>query len=121
MTRTIRIALVGLGNVGRSFLDLMVSKAPVLADRYGLELVLTGRPIRPRAVMVAGGIDPAALSAHKARGGNAANFVQGVPGMRARRSWPRKWRPICCWKRRSSTCKRGSRASIAPERPSGAG
>ena len=83
MTRTIRIALIGLGNVGRSFLDLMVSKAPVLADRYGLELVLTGAADSSGAVMVAGGIDPAALSAHKARGGNAASFVQGVPGMRA--------------------------------------
>ncbi|MCU0502252.1 MAG: homoserine dehydrogenase [Anaerolineae bacterium] len=83
MSRTIRIALIGLGNVGRSFLDLMVSKAPVLASRYGLELVLTGAADSSGAVMVAGGIDPAALSAHKARGGNAANFVQGVPGMRA--------------------------------------
>jgi homoserine dehydrogenase len=61
----------------------MITKAPVLADRYGLTLVLTGAADSSGAVMVEGGIDPAALSAHKARGGSAANFVQGVPGMRA--------------------------------------
>ena len=42
MPKTVRLALVGLGNVGQAFLDLMVAKADLLADRYDLALVLTG-------------------------------------------------------------------------------
>jgi homoserine dehydrogenase len=83
MMRSIRLALVGLGNVGRSFLGLMASKTDLLRDRYGLELVLTGAADSSGAVMAGGGIDPSALAAHKARGGNAANFLGGVPGMHA--------------------------------------
>jgi homoserine dehydrogenase len=85
MTRSVRIALIGLGNVGRSFLDLMVSKTPLLRDRYGMALVLTGAADSSGAVMVPDGIDPTALCRHKERGGNAGNFIQGVPGMSARK------------------------------------
>ncbi|MGQ9839391.1 MAG: homoserine dehydrogenase [Anaerolineae bacterium] len=83
MPTTIRVALIGLGNVGRAFLDLMVTKAPLLRERYNLELVLTGAADSSGAVMDAAGIDPVALREHKVRGGNAANFVRGVPGMSA--------------------------------------
>ncbi len=83
MTRSIRLALVGLGNVGRAFLELMVSKAGLLREQYDLELILTGAADSSGAVMDAGGIDPMALASHKARGGNAGNFLIGVPGMRA--------------------------------------
>lgn len=83
MPKTIRLALIGLGNVGRSFLELMITKAPLLRERYDLELVLTGAADSSGAVMDAAGIDPIALCEHKARGGNAANFVRGVPGMSA--------------------------------------
>ena len=83
MTRTVRIALVGLGHVGRSFLELMASKAGLLRERYELALLLTGAADSSGAVMDAGGIDPIALREHKARGGSAANFLGGVPGMRA--------------------------------------
>ncbi len=82
MTRPIRIALIGLGNVGRSFLTLMVTKADLLRAR-GLELVLTGAADSSGAVMDDAGIDPIALAEHKARGGRAADFVRGVPGMSA--------------------------------------
>lgn len=61
----------------------MVTKAPLLRERYNLELVLTGAADSSGAVMDAAGIDPVALREHKARGGNAANFVRGVPGMSA--------------------------------------
>ncbi|MCX7707681.1 MAG: homoserine dehydrogenase [Anaerolineae bacterium] len=83
MTTSVRLALVGLGNVGRSFLELMVTKAPLLRERYDLELTLTGAADSSGAVMDAAGIDPIALREHKLRGGNAANFVRGVPGMSA--------------------------------------
>ncbi len=85
MIHPVRLTLVGLGNVGRAFLDLMISKADLLADRYGLSLVLTGAADSSGAVMDAGGIDPMALASHKARGGNAGNFLIGVPGMHARK------------------------------------
>ena len=83
MPKTVRITLVGLGNVGRAFLDLMVSKAQLLADRHGLELALTGAADSSGAVMAEAGIDPIALRSHKERGGNAGNFLGGVQGMRA--------------------------------------
>lgn len=83
MTRSIRLALIGLGNVGRSFLNLMVAKAPLLRDRYDLELILTGAADSSGAVMDGAGIDPIALCEHKARGGTAASFIRGVPGMSA--------------------------------------
>lgn len=37
----IRLAVIGLGNVGRRFLELVQRKAPLLRERYGLELVVT--------------------------------------------------------------------------------
>ncbi len=83
MPKTIRLALIGLGNVGRAFLELMVTKADLLRERYDLALVLTGAADSSGAVMDGSGIDPIALREHKARGGNAANFVRGVPGMSA--------------------------------------
>ncbi len=83
MPITIRLALIGLGNVGRAFLELMVAKAPLLRERYDLELVLTGAADSSGAVMDGSGIDPIALHEHKARGGAAATFVRGVPGMSA--------------------------------------
>jgi homoserine dehydrogenase len=83
MIQPVRLILVGLGNVGRAFLELMVSKADLLRNQYGLELILTGAADSSGAVMDAGGIDPAALRSHKERGGNAGNFLTGVPGMSA--------------------------------------
>ncbi len=85
MSKVVRVALVGLGNVGRSFLALMVEKAALLRERYGLELRLTAAADSSGAVMSDAGIDPAALRVHKERGGNAGNFLTGVPGMSARK------------------------------------
>ena len=85
MTQSVRVVLVGLGNVGRSFLELMTTKAALLRERHGLGLMLTGAADSSGAVMDAGGIDPAALREHKARGGSASTFIGGVPGMSARK------------------------------------
>ncbi|MCX7669600.1 MAG: homoserine dehydrogenase [Anaerolineae bacterium] len=83
MKKVVRVALVGLGNVGRAFLGLLIEKAALLRDDYGLELRLTAAADSSGAVMSDAGIDPAALRLHKERGGNAANFLAGVPGMSA--------------------------------------
>lgn len=85
MAKRVRVALVGLGNVGRAFLELMPGKARLLAEQYDLELILTGAADSSGAVMDAGGMDPTALRLHKERGGNASNFLGGVPGMSARK------------------------------------
>ncbi len=83
MTQTVRIALVGLGNVGRAMLDLMVSKADKLRDQYELELVLTGAADSSGAVQDAEGLEPAELRAHKSSGGGAGNYRGGQAGMGA--------------------------------------
>jgi len=72
MTHTVRVALVGLGNVGRALLDLMISKAGTLRDQYGLELVLTGAADSSGAVLDAQGLAPGELRAHKSSGGAPA-------------------------------------------------
>jgi homoserine dehydrogenase len=83
MTKTVRLALVGLGNVGRAFLDLMIDKAALLSDRYDLALTMTGVGDSQGAVIDAAGIDPAALRAHKSAGRSAAEYRGGLPGLGA--------------------------------------
>jgi homoserine dehydrogenase len=83
MTRTIRLALVGLGNVGQAFLDLMVAKAGLLADRYGLALVLTGVADSSASALNARGLNPTALRAHKGAGKPLHSFTGSTPGMSA--------------------------------------
>ena len=41
-TRQVRFLLIGVGNVGRRFLELLVRKRDTLRDRLGLELTLVG-------------------------------------------------------------------------------
>jgi homoserine dehydrogenase len=40
--KTIRFLLIGVGNVGRRFLELIILKRDSLHDRLGLRLVLAG-------------------------------------------------------------------------------
>jgi homoserine dehydrogenase len=81
--RTVRLAMVGLGNVHRAFLDLMVQKAGLLEERYGLHLRLNAAADSSGGVLDDGGIDPAALRAHKAAGAGAGAFPGGIPGLGA--------------------------------------
>ena len=81
--RVVRLAMVGLGNVGRAFLELMEGKADLLEQRYGLRLVLTGAADTSGAVLDAGGLDPVALRAHKAGCSGAGAFHGGNPGLGA--------------------------------------
>jgi homoserine dehydrogenase len=83
MTHRVRLALVGLGNVGRAFLDLMDSKAGLLAEQYDLELVLTAAADSSGGLLDAGGINPAALRAHKSAGSSIAEYRGGQAGMAA--------------------------------------
>ena len=83
MSRSIRLALVGLGNVGQSFLDLMDAKAALLADRHGIELVLTGVADSSAAALDPAGLNTRALRAHKSAGKPLHSFPGSTQGMSA--------------------------------------
>jgi homoserine dehydrogenase len=77
--------MVGLGNLGRRFCDLLVEKGPHLERRYGLRLLLVGAA-DSRGVAYdqsQNGLDPARLSAIKLAGGSAGDYPgAGEPGVR---------------------------------------
>ena len=80
-----RVALIGLGMSGKAFLQLMVEKEALLAERYGLALVLTAAADSSGGVSDPNGIDPAALLAHKQSGQGAAAYAGGEKGLPAAR------------------------------------
>lgn len=81
MTREVRFLLVGTGNVGRRFLELVVRKRGILRERLGLELIpvgvadTSGAAICPPHIAGAG-LDPQRLVELKASG----RGVAGYPG-----------------------------------------
>jgi homoserine dehydrogenase len=83
MAQRLRLVLVGVGNVGQAFLQLMEEKAELLKEEYDLELVLVGAADSSGAVLNPAGISPAALRAHKGSGAGVGSFPGGVPGMTA--------------------------------------
>ncbi len=84
MTQTVRVAMVGLGHVGRAFLELMTEKRQVLRERYGLELILTGVADSSGAAFGAGRIDHVNLLRHKRAGRGAGRYPRlGHAGMPA--------------------------------------
>ncbi len=40
--KTIRLVMVGFGNVGKAFVELIDDKQQELADKYGIHLLVTG-------------------------------------------------------------------------------
>jgi len=89
MTRTVRILLVGLGNLGRRFCDLLVDKGPYVEARYGLRLLLVGAADSRGAAYDAAGLDPARISALKLAGGTIADLAGAATdkGSLAGASW----------------------------------
>ncbi len=78
----VNVALSGVGNIGRSFLRLLIDKEALLATRYGLRLKLVAAADSSGAALAADGLDPAALLALKAeRRGVATLSKSGVPGL----------------------------------------
>jgi homoserine dehydrogenase len=65
VTKRVRLALVGLGNVGLAFLDLLNEKAEVLRQQYGLEFIVTGAADSSGAALGPAGLDIAGLRQHK--------------------------------------------------------
>jgi homoserine dehydrogenase len=82
--QTYRLLLSGLGNVGRSFLELVPSQAEVLARRYGIELRVVGAADSGGAAVDPAGLDIAALVAAKQARQTVARLDRvGLPGMSA--------------------------------------
>jgi homoserine dehydrogenase len=82
--RTYRALLSGLGNVGRSFIELLPSQAEVLANRHGIELLVVGAADSGGVALDPAGLDLATLIATKrARASVASLSGVGRPGMSA--------------------------------------
>ena len=74
MTQDIRILLVGLGNLGRRFCDILVEKGPQLEAEFGLRLPVVGAADSRGSAYDEKGLDPAQLSAIKEAGGTVADY-----------------------------------------------
>jgi homoserine dehydrogenase len=83
--REVRLVLVGLGNLGQRFCELLPQKAALLADRYALRLVVAGAAdSRGAAYAPDDGLDPALIALIKRRKGTVASYPRlGRPGWRA--------------------------------------
>ena len=81
---TVRLALAGVGNVGRGFLELLRDKAALVRDGYGVDLQLVAAADRSGVVADAAGLDPAALLAVKQGGQGVAAYQGGQAGLSAR-------------------------------------
>jgi homoserine dehydrogenase len=82
VTKRVRLALVGLGNVGLAFLDLLSEKAAILREHYGLEFTVTGAADSSGAMLDPTGLNVAALRQHKtpAQPGEPRPGIASFPG-----------------------------------------
>lgn len=80
--RTVRYLLVGLGNLGRRFCEILLAKAPLLAARYDLALQLVGAADSRGAAYAPAGLDLATVVQLKTVGGTIGDY----PGV-GRRGW----------------------------------
>jgi homoserine dehydrogenase len=73
--KTIRLILIGLGNLGRRFCQVLEDKGDHLCQRYGLDLKLVGAAdSRGAAYDGERGLDPGRVAAIKADGGSIAEY-----------------------------------------------
>ncbi|MFC2108120.1 homoserine dehydrogenase [Candidatus Bipolaricaulota bacterium] len=80
--RTVRVLLVGVGNLGRRFAQLIADKREELLQRYGLDVRLVGVADFRGAAIAPDGLDGAAIAAVKEAGGSVADLPEaGRPGM----------------------------------------
>ncbi len=79
----VRLVLVGVGNLGRRFCEVLVRQTSLLESRYGLHLHLVGAAdSRGAAYEPARGLDPGRVASIKRRGGSVGEY----PGA-GRRGW----------------------------------
>lgn len=80
----VRLLLVGAGNVGRRFLQLLVQKHATLHDRLGLSFALVGVADSTGAAIQSSGLDPAEVVRLKVAGLSVADYAgAGRPGVTA--------------------------------------
>lgn len=82
--KTVRFLLIGAGNVGRRFLELIALKRDILHDRLGLRLVLAGVSDRSGAAISTAGLDPLRVVELKLSGQGVAAYPRwGQAGISA--------------------------------------
>ncbi len=81
--KRVRLVLIGLGNLGRRFCELLSRKDAELRQRYGLELVLVGAADSRGAAYDPDGLDLGELVRLKTAGASVAQLPSGRPGWRA--------------------------------------
>jgi homoserine dehydrogenase len=74
MAKDVRILLVGLGNLGRRFCDILAQKEPQLEADYGLRLLVVGAADSRGSAYDASGLEPAQISTIKQAGGTIADY-----------------------------------------------
>jgi len=84
MPRTVRFALIGLGNIGRNLLDILVHRQEAVHQRYQLEFRLVAAADSSGALVDPAGIDMAALRDRKAAGKGVASMPGATAGLDAR-------------------------------------
>lgn len=72
--RLVRIALIGAGNLGRRFCEIVAHKHDSLLRRYGLDLRLVGIADSGGAAIDPGGLDGLQIQRIKDRGGTVADL-----------------------------------------------
>jgi len=81
---TVRFALIGLGNIGRNLLDILVHRSAAIAVAHDLRFVLVGAADSRGAALCADGLDMAALRDLKLARGSAGDLPGcGRPGISA--------------------------------------
>jgi homoserine dehydrogenase len=80
--RTVRLVLVGVGNLGRRFADIIAVKHEELVRRYGLDFRIVGVADSRGAAVDPDGLDGAAVCAIKEGGRSVSELLSvGRPGM----------------------------------------
>jgi homoserine dehydrogenase len=74
VTKTVRILLVGLGNLGRRFCDLLAEKGDHIEEYHSLRLSLVGAADSRGWAYNPNGLDPTRVSAIKQNGGSIASL-----------------------------------------------
>ncbi len=80
MPKTINTALIGLGNVGRSFLRILEMKGERIAAEHGLAFRITCVADSSGVAVQPAGFDPLALRQHKESGGRVSALDGYLPG-----------------------------------------
>src|ERR1051326_5870204 len=72
---TIKLAIIGLGNVGRAFTEQLLQRRAWLQDTFGIEPQVIGVADRSGAVVDRNGLDVMALARIKVAGGKLVDAI----------------------------------------------